>query len=94
MANLRDGAVVGFKYFDLSATRGIALRLRGRGAGRVTVSADDNFSQVLGVVELGTLSREWTSFSAPLTPGGDKSALFLRFEGEMTADFLELELAG
>ena len=92
VANLRDGAVVGFKYFDLSATRGIALRLRGCGACRVAVAADENFSQALGVVELGALTHEWQTFSAPLSPASEKSALFLRFEGELTADFLELEL--
>ena len=90
VANLRDGAVVGFKYFDLSATRGIALRLRGCGACRVAVAADENFSQALGVVELGALTHEWQTFSAPLSPASEKSALFLRFEGELTADFLVL----
>ena len=94
VANLRDGAVVGFKYFDLSATHGISLRLRGRGAGRVTVAADENFSQVLGVVELDALTRDWQTFSTSLTLSSEKSALFLRFEGELTADFLELELLG
>ena len=92
VANLRDGAVAGFKYFDLSATHGVALRLRGCGAGRVVVAADENFSQVLGVVELGALTYEWHTFSAPLASAGEKSALFLRFEGELTADFRELEL--
>ena len=92
MANLRDGAVCGFKYLDLSRTCGIRLVARGRGAGVVEVSDDAGFSRLLGTVDVAAAGRTWADFAAPLEPAGPRSALYLRHRGGGRLDLLEFEL--
>lgn len=92
VANLRDGAVCGFKYLDLSRTRGIRLVARGRGAGVVEVSDDAGFSRLLGTVDVAAAGRAWADFAAPLEPAGPRSALYLRHRGGGRLDLLEFEL--
>ena len=87
---MRDGAVAGFKYFDLSGTTGISLTTRGD-AGNFVVATDEEFTNVLGVVPLEA-SCEWRTFSATLAPDDDNVALFLRYFGSGRVDLLELEL--
>ena len=92
VANLRDGAVCGLKYLDLSQTRGIRLVCRGRGAGVVEVSDDAGFSRLLGTVDVAAAGRTWADFAAPLEPAGPRCPLYLRHRGCGHVDLLEFEL--
>lgn len=92
VANLRDGAVCGFKYLDLSQTRGIRLVARGRGASVVEVSDDAGFSRLLGTVDVAAAGRAWASFAAPLEPAGPRCPLYLRHRGCGHVDLLEFEV--
>lgn len=92
VANLRDGAACGFKYLDLSQTRGIRLVARGRAAGVVEVSDDAGFSRLLGTVDVGSAGRAWSEFCAPIEPAGTRSALYLRHRGSGHVELLSFEL--
>ena len=92
VANLRDGAVAGFKYFDLRGTRHVALTVRGSGTGGFALATDERMGQVLGTLSVRP-SKAWARFEADLEPGGACDALYLRYVGEGAVDLLELELS-
>ncbi len=98
IANLRDGAVAGFKYLDLSATRSVSVCVRGSFEGVVEVvdqahpTEDVPDATTLATVRVGNAGREWTSFLAPLSGGREHSALYLRFRGKGRADLLSVTL--
>ena len=92
IANLRDGAVAGFKYFDLSDTERLEVTVRGRGAGTLAVAGNETFSDLRSVIKVGP-GAGWERFGAALLPGGPKDALFFRYEGTGAIDFLAFELS-
>ena len=94
IAGMRDGAVAGFKYFDLTGTVRVKVWVRGRGRGVLRVASDEGFKHVVATVFVDGLSREWRCFEARLAAGQDagKCALFFRTEGDLVLDFKEFEL--
>lgn len=80
IANFRDGAVAGFKYFDFRDTRSLTLTVSGKGRGRIQVSHMPDFSVVLGEISLcatGTRAQ-WTG-QIPMERG--VRPLYLRYRG-------------
>ena len=93
VANLREGAVVGFKYFDLEKTAWLSVTARGRGEGRLVVATDEGGADIIGLVGLQGLGCSWGSFSGALASRGEREALFLIVEGDVRVDLLGIELA-
>ena len=93
VANLRAGAVVGFKYFDLAKTTRLSVVARGRGEGRLVAATDEASADVIGYVDLRGVGRAWESFSGVVAPRGLREALFLTVEGDLRVDLLEIALA-
>jgi len=89
ITNLRSGAVAVYKYFDLSGTQQISLRLRGD-AGSVKVY-DRAGGELLTEVPFGG-ATEYTDCSASLVGGKAHSALTLVFETDGAMDFSEITL--
>lgn len=90
IANMRDGSVAGFKYFDFESVGHIRLRTRG-GNGRMFVYTDLNGTPA-AAIELAD-SKEW-HISAPAqftcTPG--VKPLYFVWHGEQPLDFYGFEL--
>jgi hypothetical protein len=91
IANMRDGAVAGFKYFDFSGTDKINIRLRGTAQGSMVVSATSDFSHVIGVAEVD-LNQNTTTFHTSLEKLFGVKPLFFRYEGSGSVDFIEFTL--
>jgi hypothetical protein len=95
IANIRDGALIGFKYFDFTGYRpeSVALMLRGTAKGRVRVTTAIG-GEPVAIIPLD-LNREaawgWET-DAPIKASGGKTALFFTFEGEGKLDLLRIEL--
>ena len=93
IANMRDGAQAGFKYFDLSRTHTVTVTVRGKARGRM-IAAYSPGGEPAAVIPADLHTGEWTELPAvPLT--GEKTAknaLFFRFEGEGRIDFLSFRL--
>ena len=89
ITNLRQGSVAGYKYFDLSATSGIRIRVRGS-SGAVNIY-DRVDGSLLSRVEFAASEayREWT---APFTGGKSHSGLFFVFDTLGRVDFLDFTL--
>ena len=92
VANLRDGAVVGFKYFDLTGVRRIELEVRGRFSGRILASTTPDFARIRGTTAIESRSRALTTASLAFEEIDGASALYFRFDGRGAADFLGFSL--
>ena len=93
IANIRNGAEAGFKYFDLSDTKSVSLIVRGKGKGRFVVSYAPG-GEPAAVLPVDLSVSEWTALPAVDLAGGTaKSALYVRYEGDGRYDFDSLVLA-
>ncbi len=88
--NFCDGCTVGFKYFDLSKTRGIRVKLKGNGRGFVTVKCAED-GEVMCRIPVERCSLE-TWFDAAFGPASEKEALYFGFEGSGRFKFISFEL--
>ncbi|WP_321971013.1 family 43 glycosylhydrolase [Paratractidigestivibacter sp.] len=93
IANLRDGAVVGFRDFDLSGLSHVSLTVRGKGQGGFAVATDEDFWSVLGTVDVLDAGGEWKKFEGDVGSAGECEALYLRAVGDVRFDLLEVELS-
>ena len=94
IANLRSGAVAGFKYFTVRGLRSVAVTLRGRADGALLVSDTPDFRSVAAHIPVSLNSSQWRELVSPcILPDGDR-ALYFRFTGRGSLDFHSFELRG
>lgn len=92
IANLRNGAWCGFKYFDFHGLTSISVIVRGRGKGRFFVAVAEG-GKPLYAIQLAT-ADSWRRFTAPFPFSlTGKKALYFRYEGSGHFDFLGFEIA-
>ena len=68
VTNIRDRAIVGYKYFRFSGSVNLALELRGSFRGSVTVSQREDGSLPIGSIELDLSSPVWQLLTAAICP--------------------------
>lgn len=90
IANMCNGAVAGFKYFDLRQTRKIRVNIRGRANGVLYISTEEKGAPVAQISI--TAGAEPLSFETELNTPGEKQALYFRYVGRGSFDFLSFEL--
>ena len=91
IANMRDGAVAGFKFFDLRQARYIRLSVGGRAEGTVEVSTRPDFSCIAASVPVKTDGQR-AQAGAPLSVENGVKPLYFRFSGAGALDFYAFEL--
>lgn len=91
IANMRDGAVAGFKYFDCRGVQSIAVAITGEAAGKFLVSIYPDFSEIAAEfpVMMDGVARMLEVFCN--IPDG-VHALYFQFCGTGAIDFMEFEL--
>lgn len=94
IANLRDGAVAGFKYFDLHGLAAISIELRGRGEGALLVSDTPDFKSPAARIPVSLNADAWQELTAPCALADGKRALYFKFSGTGSLDFRSFELRG
>ena len=78
IANLRDGATAGFKYFDCQGVRRISLKTRGNeGVYQVRTRWD---GAVIGEIPVG-YSNEWKTFQTDVSVPDGVQALYFTYRG-------------
>ena len=88
IANLRDGAWCGFKYFSFDGTeRSIAVTVRGAAHGKLEVSFQKDFQAVAAVVPIDQNEKTETVHASFLSSKG-VYPLYFRFLGDGAADFI------
>lgn len=90
IANMRDGATAGFKYFKFEGAKRIRIRARGRGIGFMAVRTKEDALPVANIVL--DLDRDWKGFEAKLHVPDGVHALYFTFEGKGFLDFWDFKL--
>lgn len=92
IANMRDGAVAGFKYFETGSADKITFEIRGRAKGKLIVSAQKDFSVLNGEVRVKTDGKSWVKFFGDFNMGEGRNPIYIKFFGEGAVDFLSFSL--
>lgn len=93
IANMRDGAVAGFKYFDITDVNAIRIEVNGKAAGHMEISADADFQHIAAKIKVdSSLEQSICCEEAELDLPMGKTALFFRFVGEGAMNFHAFEL--
>ncbi|MBE5802045.1 MAG: alpha-N-arabinofuranosidase [Clostridiales bacterium] len=80
VANIHDGTVVGFKYFDFEDVNTVTLMVRGYGWGGTLHVKTSKFGPALASMKLEN-TNIWTPYTAPITLPKGKSPLYITYEG-------------
>lgn len=91
IANMRDGATAGFKYFNLNGIKSISVKIRGgayNGAFEVRQAWD---GQLIGKIPLNG-STEWKTYSANIELPDGVSALYFSYTGKGNISFASFTL--
>ena len=85
IANMKDSATAGFKYFDCKGIEKITIKVRGYCSGKFEVkTAWDGES--LGNIEVG-FSNVWTEYSSDIKIPDGIQALYFTYKGNGSANF-------
>ena len=91
IANLRDGATVGFKYFKFDELSKITVTVRGSGTGRMEVRTTPK-GDVIAEIPI-TPASEWEACTGAVNiPASGVSALYFTFRGAGSIDLKSLIL--
>lgn len=86
IANLRDGANAGFKYFECKGVKKVSIKVRGYCRGEFLVKTSWN-GDVLGRIPV-EYSNIWTEYSADIKIPDGIQALYFEYSGEGGASLL------
>lgn len=82
--NIRDGALIGYKYFDLSHTSRVFLNLKGKFKGKISIRFEEKGKDLYSV-DVNTKGKERICIS--FSSQEKKKALYFHFEGKGRLDF-------
>ena len=91
IANLRDGAVAGFKYFDFRAADRIAVQYSGKASGRMEISVSPDFADLCATIDLQESGERTWAEAALRIPEG-VHPLYFRFSGSGALNFFSFRL--
>lgn len=90
IANMCDGAVAGFKYFDLTETKEIIVNIKGKAEGVLHISTEEYGVPAAEIPVVS--SRKLQSLHASLKARAGRQPLFFKFKGKGSFDFVSFEL--
>lgn len=92
IANMRNGAVAGFKYFDCRKTTEIALEVRGKANGWLKAAVSPEFNGDISAVSV-KVDGSGKTFRAAFAPETDHTAIYIKYEGEGYVDLVAFTLS-
>ena len=95
IANFRSGSVAGFKYFMMGGGAStMAVEVRGKAQGEMRVSDQPDFSRTLAKIPIKTTGngKNTETFQGKFSSGIGKKALYFRYEGCGSLDFIAFEM--
>lgn len=92
IANMRDGAVAGFKYFQMGWADEIEIEVYGKANGVMQVSENRDFTYVNAAIAVHTAGRTIQKYSASLTMESGIKPLYFRYKGAGKLNFIGFEL--
>lgn len=86
ITGIKDGTVIGYKYFEFSAGDLIAIECRGTFGGTILAAHDEDAEDVIGEMELVMGSEDWVILMMPIGAARGTHPLYFRFSGEGEMD--------
>ncbi|MCD7829863.1 MAG: alpha-N-arabinofuranosidase, partial [Clostridiales bacterium] len=93
IANMQDGAVAGFKYFQMGEATTVSVEVSGAAEGRLLVSETADFSAPNAVIPIHSQGGGSCRASAGLQMEAGVKALYFRFSGSGAMNFIGFELS-
>lgn len=90
IANMKDSATAGFKYFDCKGINRVKIKVRGYCRGHFEVKTSWS-GEVLGKIEVG-FSNVWKEYSADISIPDGINALYFTYKGEGSASLASFTL--
>ena len=90
IANFKNGATVGFKYFDIKNLRAVKVTLRGYASGTVEIRTKWD-GEIVGSVSVH-YANIWETYTADVTVPDGVHALYFTYRGTGAPSFLRFEL--
>ncbi len=91
IANLRHGAIAGFKFFDIAGAKSLSVTVRGTCRGKMLVRNTPGGNE-LAAIDVSP-SKTWSVYSAPFMTEDGTQPLYFEYQGRGAADFFGFELA-
>lgn len=82
VADITQGTILGYKYFDFTGVTTFALELRGNFQGQVELAYDEIFMDIVLKKNLEIKTEDWVWLDNQVVLTGEKRPLYLRFTGE------------
>ncbi|MCD8127186.1 MAG: family 43 glycosylhydrolase [Clostridiales bacterium] len=92
IANMQDGAVAGFKYFQMGEAATVSVEVGGTAEGKLLVSETTDFSEPNAVIPIHSRGDGICRASAGLQMAAGVKALYFRFSGAGAMNFIGFEL--
>ena len=92
IANMRDGSVCGFKYFQMHGAKAIRCAVSGVCRGNIEVSDTPEFATLAASIPVEA-GKTMTNVTAPFRMADGVKALYFRFRGEGAMNFFTFELS-
>lgn len=89
--NMKDGSVAGYKYFACENVTKITLTVRGEAQGAMQIMTAPE-GEACGTVVINQNSAQWADVSGVIQMPDGVQALYLRYEGEGSLDFIRFTL--
>ena len=88
--NIKEGTMIGFKFFAFEGPCSLSVKTRGVGTGIFWISTDEAGEKRLGEIAVSP-SVQWKTEKAQIAADG-KQALYLHYEGTQSMELLEIIL--
>ena len=92
IANMRDGAVAGFKYFEMGEATQISVEVSGYFRGIIEVVSGSVSKALVSEIRIDISSSGKKFFSSKLCTKNEKQVLFFKTKGEGYLNFWSFEL--
>lgn len=89
--NIKDGTVIGYKYFLFENTGKLSFKLRGRAKGRFDVLQNLN-DKSIGMISVDGDWKEWTEVENNISFRNGEYPLYFRYSGEGVLDLVTFQL--
>ncbi len=90
ITNVKNGYVAGYKYFDLKNPSQIRIKVKGEAVGRFSVSCTEKGNTVASFDIHRSI--DWEEYQTNIKTVQSVSALYFKFAGSGSLDFLEFEI--
>lgn len=92
ISGIKNGCVVGYKYFDLRKTRHIRICIRGKAAGRLILSDQEDGRNIRAYFDINS-SKDWMEYDADIEIIAERTPLYFIYSGRGMIEFLSFTLS-